>query len=1106
MWQISRFSLLGILLISLTGTLFAAVPTISSLSVTSGTVGTSVTINGSNFGNSQGSSTVTFNGVAAIPTSWNKTKIVTTVPPDATTGLVKVTVSGTASNGLNFTVVPHITSLSPSSGHTGDALTISGSGFGPVRNASTVAFGSAGATVNSWASGSIVVVVPQQPGSSVVVTVNGTASNSTQFTLLPGPSITGLSLTSGPVGTPLTVSGANFGGTPGSITFNGMAATPTSWSDSSIGVAVPAGATTGNVVVTAYGAQSNGVQFTVTPYIGSLSPISGTVGTPVTIMGTSFGVAQGSSTVSFNGTLAIPTSWGDNSITTPVPTGATAGNVVVTVGGVQSNGIAFTVTQVAPNISTVSPTMARVNDGVLITGTNFGATQGSSTVTFNGTSAPITDWEDTSITVGVPSGATTGNIVITVNGQNSNGISFTVMSDSAPYIASISPDFGGKGTPVTIIGLNFGATKGSSSVTFNSMTANTLSWSDTAVTAAVPAGATAGDILINVNGVQSNGMGFNPNQLQDDTVITPVYQPIASTGTDSYIQKKMAVGIDGFTRFVTGDSTSSGYDDQIAYVRCLDADCTTFHTAKFTIGQWTDAYAIALGPDGFARIAYKNFGNEPPAGADSTVGLIQCADDDCTSYTNTTVDGASNNQMLSIAVGSDGTSNILYDYGRDYCDYYPFQTYQGVGLASCSQGGGCSLTQITPVHCSSSMAGTITMGSGGSPAFAYVIEGVWNYGGQYWVVPNSLHYYSDGSDTTLGTADLAYGIVDIAMGPDGFGRIGSFAVSDMSGNPSRWVDYIQCTNSSCGAYTTQRVSSTSLESLSLTVPDDNQAILAAGSNAYGEADLHYIQCSSADCSTYDDNPIQNDWSTGVGVSMIAGQDSQSRIVATDSQLRVNHVRKTVSVKITLRSGSSLNASNDDFAIGTYLTDFGTTQLGKFIFTRGTQIAGCLNGIEAVGKLSSSSYQGKIKIRRRYLDGALWVDGLPQNQSLRSNSGDTSLNAFRDDDPYSGGSQGVVYDLDAPGPISLFGPIIKRSRQNFVVWAEIPNTSGIPNNDETLDHGGPYGTRVSPMYYFYVRGSCSFAPNLAAPPQWDTTVPGDNEFWLGRTNVSSDLVH
>ncbi len=73
------------------------------------------------------------------------------------------------------------------------------------------------------------------------------------------------------------------------------------------------------------------------PSITSLSPVSGAVGTAVTITGSNFGSTKGTSTVTFNGTAATPTSWSATSIVVPVPAGATTGNVVVTVGGVASN-------------------------------------------------------------------------------------------------------------------------------------------------------------------------------------------------------------------------------------------------------------------------------------------------------------------------------------------------------------------------------------------------------------------------------------------------------------------------------------------------------------------------------------------------------------------------------------------------------------------------------------------------------------------------------------------------------------------------------------------------------------------------------------------------
>ena len=170
----------------------------------------------------------------------------------------------------------------------------------------------------------------------------------------------------------------------------------------------------------------------VSPGITNILPNPAAVGTSVTITGTNFGATQGGSTVTFNGTTASPTSWSATSITVPVPAGATTGNAVVTVGGLPSNGYSFTVSPPAPSITNILPNPAAVGTSVTITGTNFGATQGGSTVTFNGTSASPTSWGAASITVPVPTGATTGNVVVTVGGQASTGYMFTVSSGTMP--------------------------------------------------------------------------------------------------------------------------------------------------------------------------------------------------------------------------------------------------------------------------------------------------------------------------------------------------------------------------------------------------------------------------------------------------------------------------------------------------------------------------------------------------------------------------------------------------------------------------------------------------------------------------------------------------
>jgi hypothetical protein len=336
-------------------------PNITSLNPASGVVGTSVTISGANFGATQGTSTLTFNGTTATARSWSATSIVVPVPAGATTGSVVVTIGGAASNGMNFAVTPPppgITSLNPTSGAVSTSVAIAGTNFGTTQGASTVTFNGMTATATSWGATGIVVPVPSGAATgNVVVTVGGVASNGMNF-IVPSspPSITSLNPTSGAVGTPVTIVGTNFGTTQGTgtVTFNGTAGTPTSWSATSIVVPVPSGAATGNVVITSAlsssggsaGATSNGVNFTVTssaPSITSLNPTSGAVGTSVTITGTNFGTTQGTNTVTFNGTAGTPTSWSATNIVVLVPSGTTTGDVVVTVGGVASNRVNFTV-------------------------------------------------------------------------------------------------------------------------------------------------------------------------------------------------------------------------------------------------------------------------------------------------------------------------------------------------------------------------------------------------------------------------------------------------------------------------------------------------------------------------------------------------------------------------------------------------------------------------------------------------------------------------------------------------------------------------------------------------------------------------------------------
>ncbi|WP_400190935.1 IPT/TIG domain-containing protein [Hymenobacter sp. B81] len=167
------------------------VPTLTSLSPSSGPVGTSVTLTGTGF---TSGSTVRFNGTAATSVTFTSaTSLRATVPTGATTGNVTVTTPGGTSNGRSFTVtlpvVPTLTGLNPSSGPVGTSVTLTGTGF---TSGSTVRFnGTAATSVTFTSSTSLRATVPfgATTGNVTVTTPDGT-SNGRSFTVTVIPDYT----------------------------------------------------------------------------------------------------------------------------------------------------------------------------------------------------------------------------------------------------------------------------------------------------------------------------------------------------------------------------------------------------------------------------------------------------------------------------------------------------------------------------------------------------------------------------------------------------------------------------------------------------------------------------------------------------------------------------------------------------------------------------------------------------------------------------------------------------------------------------------------------------------------------------------------------------
>ena len=388
---------------------------------------------------------------------------------------------------------PTITDFAPTSGPVGTAVQINGTNF---TGATSVTFGGASATYSVSSATVIQASVPSgaTTGPISVTTSGGSATSTSNFAVTASPpTITSFAPTIGLVGTSVQINGTNFGGAS-SVTFNGVSATYSVSSPTTIQATVPSGATTGPIsVMTPGGTATSSSSFTVVspPTITDFAPTSGPVGTAVQINGTNF---TGATSVTFGGASATYTVSSATVIQASVPSGATTGPISVTTsGGTANSASSFAVTASPPTITSFAPAIGLVGTAVQINGTNF---TGATSVTFGGVSATYTVSSATVIQATVPSGATTGPLrVTTPGGTATSSSSFTVVSP--PTITSFSPTSGPVGTSVQINGTNF---TGATSVTFNGVSATYTVSSATTIQATVPSGATPGPIRVTTPG------------------------------------------------------------------------------------------------------------------------------------------------------------------------------------------------------------------------------------------------------------------------------------------------------------------------------------------------------------------------------------------------------------------------------------------------------------------------------------------------------------------------------------------------------------------------------------------------------------------------------
>ncbi len=212
---------------------------------------------------------VSFKGVPApVFDNASETYMTATVPPGALTGPVTVTTfTSTLSGDRNFLIVPQIKSFSPGSAVVGAPVVITGVSLTQTIPVTGVTIGTKAASFVVDSDTQVTATVPAgaKTGKAITITTaGGTTSSTAKFVV--EPLIKTFSPASGPVGTPVTITGNSFAGTT-EVTFGGMAATSHEViSDTQVDALVPSGAVTGPIAVTTPGGTGTSTtNFTVTP-------------------------------------------------------------------------------------------------------------------------------------------------------------------------------------------------------------------------------------------------------------------------------------------------------------------------------------------------------------------------------------------------------------------------------------------------------------------------------------------------------------------------------------------------------------------------------------------------------------------------------------------------------------------------------------------------------------------------------------------------------------------------------------------------------------------------------------------------------------------------
>ncbi|GAB4195325.1 MAG: hypothetical protein OHK0013_01430 [Sandaracinaceae bacterium] len=443
-------------------------PIIAGFTPISGAAGSEVRIQGENFSPRITDNVVTLGGVAVVVRHATPTELTVIVPSGATSGpfTVRVAGAGEATSSTQFVVGSgtQITAFEPRVASPGARLTLTGTGFATRATSNRVFLENVPLRVISATATQLVVELPANASTGrllVDVRGGGRAYATDTLTVLPAPTIVALEPASGVVGAQIRIRGTGFGSDIRvvQVAIGALPLTLRAVSPTEITVQIPEGAVSGPISISVAGlpAVTSATPFTVLVPVAvtGLEPISGPVGTEVTIRGQGFSTNLADNRVTLANVECPVLAATPTELRVRIPQSG-SGPLVVTVlnAGSARTTQPFVITT-PPFIARVEPAAATVGSLVRIVGTSFGTNSAVVEVALAGRRMEIRSITDTQIEAVVPPNATSGRITVSVRlqGTGTSPTDFTVLTEFA--VTALEPVSAYPGQSVTVRGGGF---------------------------------------------------------------------------------------------------------------------------------------------------------------------------------------------------------------------------------------------------------------------------------------------------------------------------------------------------------------------------------------------------------------------------------------------------------------------------------------------------------------------------------------------------------------------------------------------------------------------------------------------------------------------------